>query len=166
MDCWHRGRRLTRERLLRVVHLMRRQTHRIVFTNGCFDLLHAGHVSTLTQARRLGDLLVVGLNSDSSIRRIKGPHRPVQPERHRAVVLAALSCVDYVALFHEDTPDELIRALGPDVLVKGGDYDENAIVGAEFVRSCGGNVATIPFVPGLSTTELIAACQRRKSVAQ
>lgn len=165
MDCWHRERRLTRLRLLRVRDLLRRQSQKIVFTNGCFDLLHAGHIHTLTQARRLGDLLIVGLNSDDSVRRLKGPERPVQPERHRAIVLAALACVDYVALFHEDTPWELIRAIRPDVLVKGGDYDENVIVGAEFVRSYAGKVATLPRVPGLSTTGLVSACQRRKAVS-
>ena len=119
---------------------------KIVFTNGCFDVLHFGHVHYLLEARKLGDILVVGLNSDDSVRRLKGPARPINGEKERAFVLAALGCVDYVVLFEEDTPENLIKAVRPDVLVKGGDYALDQIVGADFVRQNGGSVTTIPFV--------------------
>lgn len=128
---------------------------RVVFTNGCFDLLHAGHVRYLNEARSLGDLLVVGLNSDSSVRRLKGPGRPVTPENERAEILLALSAVDAVVLFSEETPLRVIEALSPDVLVKGGDWDLEAIVGREHVRSRGGEVRSIPLFEGRSTTALL-----------
>lgn len=128
---------------------------RVVFTNGVFDLLHPGHVAVLVGARRTGDLLVVGVNSDTSVRRLKGPDRPVRTEIERAYVLAALAMVDAVVIFSEDTPFELIMALRPDVLVKGGDYTESTIVGANEVRAWGGNVAIIPLIPGQSTTSII-----------
>ncbi len=128
---------------------------RIVFTNGCFDLLHAGHVRYLNQARSLGDILVVGLNSDASVRRLKGPGRPVTPEAERGEILAALSAVDAVAVFGEDTPLSLIRVALPDVLVKGGDWALDAIVGRELVEGRGGRVVTIPVVPGRSTSGLL-----------
>jgi D-beta-D-heptose 7-phosphate kinase/D-beta-D-heptose 1-phosphate adenosyltransferase len=127
----------------------------IVFTNGCFDLLHPGHVACLSAARRLGHFLFVGLNSDASVRRLKGPDRPVQSEESRAQVLSALACVDFVVVFDEDTPQDLIRMVQPDVLVKGGDYVPEKIVGAEDVKSWGGRVETIPLVPGQSTTGII-----------
>ena len=127
----------------------------IVFTNGVFDLLHPGHVDVLLGARRNGDLLVVGLNSDDSVRRLKGPGRPVRSEADRAYVLAALDMVDVVVMFSEDTPLELITAIRPDVLVKGGDYAEGTIVGAREVRAWGGKVAIIPLTPGQSTTSII-----------
>jgi D-beta-D-heptose 7-phosphate kinase/D-beta-D-heptose 1-phosphate adenosyltransferase len=130
---------------------------RVVFTNGCFDILHAGHLSNLEQCRRLGDVLVVGLNSDASIRLNKGPGRPVVAERHRAALLAGLACVDLIVLFDEFTPENLIRHVEPDVLAKGGDYRLDQIAGAEFVQSRGGRVVTIPLVPGLSTTAILAA---------
>ena len=130
-------------------------TGRVVFTNGVFDLLHRGHVDTLLAARRLGDYLVVGMNSDASVRRLKGPGRPVQSETNRAYVMAALSMVDVVVLFEEDTPLELITALRPDVLVKGGDYTPATIVGAREVRGWGGDVVAVPFTTGHSTTSLI-----------
>ena len=129
---------------------------RIVFTNGCFDLLHVGHITLLEQARREGDRLVVGLNSDASVERLKGPTRPVVRERERATLLAALSAVDGVVLFGEDTPLETIVALRPEVLVKGGDYTEETIVGAQEVQSWGGRVKIVPTVQGFSTTNLIA----------
>ena len=119
---------------------------KIVFTNGCFDVLHYGHVRYL---------LVVGLNNDDSVRRLKGSTRPVNGENERAFVLAALSCVDYVSLFEEDTPEELIKIVRPDVLVKGGDYTIDNIVGADFVQRNGGVVTTIPFVEGFSSTRII-----------
>lgn len=128
---------------------------KIVFTNGCFDVLHYGHVRYLLEARKLGDLLVVGLNNDDSVRRLKGSTRPVNGENERAFVLAALSCVDYVSLFEEDTPEELIKIVRPDLLVKGGDYTIDNIVGADFVQRNGGVVTTIPFVEGFSSTRII-----------
>ncbi len=132
-----------------------RQTGRVVFTNGVFDLLHPGHVDVLLGARRAGDRLVVGLNSDASVRRLKGPERPVRNEAERAYVLAALEMVDCVVVFEQDTPLELIRTLRPDVLVKGGDYTEQTIVGATDVRGWGGDVRVIPLTPGQSTTSII-----------
>ncbi len=125
---------------------------KVVFTNGCFDILHRGHATYLAQARELGDLLVVGLNTDASVRRLKGPSRPVNSERDRAFLLASLACVDFVILFDEDTPEQLIHQVQPDVLVKGGDYTLDNIVGADFVLQNGGAVTTIPFVDGYSTT--------------
>ena len=127
----------------------------IVFTNGCFDILHRGHATYLAAARDLGGVLVVGVNSDASVRRLKGPDRPVNDERSRALMLAALQCVDYVTLFDEDTPLALIDAIRPDVLVKGGDYTRDTIVGADIVERSGGQVVTIPLVQGFSTTALL-----------
>lgn len=127
----------------------------MVFTNGCFDILHRGHVEYLSAARELGDVLVVGLNSDDSVARLKGPQRPINPQDDRAVVLAALAAVDAVTLFAEDTPRELIASLLPDLLVKGGDYREEDIVGGSEVRAAGGDVKIIPLVPGRSTTGII-----------
>ena len=128
---------------------------RVVFTNGVFDLLHPGHVDLLLGARRQGDALVVGINSDASVRRLKGPGRPVRTAAERACVLAALAMVDVVVVFEQDTPLELVRALEPDVLVKGGDYTEATIVGASDVRARGGDVVVIPLTPGQSTTAII-----------
>lgn len=128
---------------------------KIVFTNGCFDVLHFGHVHYLLEARKLGDLLVVGLNCDDSVRRLKGPSRPINGEKERAFVLAALNCVDYVVLFEEDTPEELIKIVRPNILVKGGDYAIDQIVGADFVKRNGGTVTTLPFVEGYSSTQII-----------
>jgi rfaE bifunctional protein nucleotidyltransferase chain/domain len=128
---------------------------RIVFTNGCFDLLHLGHVDYLEKARALGDRLVVGLNTDNSVSRFKGPDRPVQDQTSRARVLAALQAVDLVVFFNEDTPFQLITELRPGVLVKGGDYLAENIVGADVVKQGGGEVRTIPFVPGYSTSRII-----------
>ena len=133
----------------------RRAGRRIVFTNGCFDILHAGHLACLQSARELGDLLVVGLNSDASVRRLKGPGRPVNSESHRANLLAGLACVDMVVVFGQDTPEELLKRLRPDILVKGGNYSAEEVVGADIVRSYGGKVTTIPLVEGLSTTAII-----------
>jgi D-beta-D-heptose 7-phosphate kinase/D-beta-D-heptose 1-phosphate adenosyltransferase len=128
---------------------------RVVFTNGVFDLLHPGHIDVLLGARRLGDALIVGVNSDASVRRLKGPDRPVRSTAERCYVLAALQAVDAVVSFEEDTPRDLIATLLPDVLVKGGDYDASTIVGAEEVRSRGGRVVIIPLTPGHSTTSTI-----------
>ena len=136
---------------------------RLVFTNGVFDLLHPGHVDVLVGARRHGDALVVGLNSDSSVRRLKGPGRPLQSESERSYVVAALEAVDAVVVFDEDTPLELIRHLRPDVLVKGGDYGEATIVGARDVVEWGGRIAVIPLRPGQSTTSIITRLRGNRS---
>ena len=127
---------------------------KIIFTNGCFDILHAGHIQSLSQASAFGDILIVGLNSDASVKRLKGEHRPIQHQNNRAILLASLYMVDAVVLFEEDTPLELIKKILPDVLVKGGDYTPDSIVGSKEVISNGGNVEIIPLVPGLSTTNL------------
>ncbi|MGH9779915.1 MAG: D-glycero-beta-D-manno-heptose 1-phosphate adenylyltransferase [Candidatus Acidiferrales bacterium] len=135
---------------------------RVVFTNGCFDLLHPGHVRLLQHARQLGDALVVGLNSDASVRRLKGDSRPLVPEAGRAEVLAALECVDVVTVFDEDTPRELIAALRPDVLVKGGDWKPDQIVGREEVEAAGGRVVVVPYVEGYSTSALIERMRKKE----
>lgn len=135
---------------------LRSKGGRIVFTNGVFDILHAGHVMYLEAARAMGDVLVVGMNTDESVRRIKGPTRPVNDQQDRALVLAALRCVDHVVLFDQDTPINLITTIMPDVLVKGGDYTRDTIVGADEVEAGGGTVATIPLLDGRSTTNTIA----------
>ena len=132
---------------------------KVVFTNGCFDLLHAGHVSYLQRARALGDMLVLGLNSDASVQRLKGPTRPLVQQDDRAVVMAALACIDYVVLFDEDTPLQLIETLRPDILVKGGDYTPETVVGREQVESWGGRVELIDFVAGKSTTGIVERIQ-------
>lgn len=129
--------------------------NKIVFTNGCFDILHRGHIEYLSQARDRGDILIIGLNSDASIKRIKGEGRPVQDETSRTLLLASLRFVDVVVLFDEDTPYELIKIILPDVLVKGGDYSENTIVGADIVKANGGEVVTIPIVAGYSTSRIL-----------
>ena len=144
------------EGLLSRVSAWRSAGHRVVFTNGCFDILHIGHITMLERARSKGDRLIVGLNSDSSVRALKGAARPVVGEYERARILAALSAVDAVVVFHESTPITLIEAIRPDVLVKGGDYREEAVVGAREVRAWGGRVELIPLVQGISTTRLIA----------
>ena len=144
------------ERLVPLLALEREKGKRIVFTNGCFDLLHIGHTRYLQAARSLGDLLVVGVNTDASVRSLeKAPDRPIVPEAQRVEVLAALSCVDFVVLFAEPDPECLIAALQPDVLVKGGDWAPDQIVGRDLVIARGGAVHTIPLVPGMSTTALL-----------
>lgn len=148
---------LSREDLLRTFG--RPRDFSLVFTNGCFDLLHRGHVEYLHAARGLGDALVVAVNTDGSVERLKGPGRPVVPQGDRALVLAALESVDAVTLFHEDTPRELLADLLPDVLVKGGDYAPEEIVGKEEVEAAGGRVEVIPFIEGRSTTRLIHRLQ-------
>lgn len=140
-----------RERLVQ----RQRRGAKVVFTNGCFDLLHPGHVRYLRAARRLGDLLVVGVNSDASVRRLKGESRPLVRQADRCEVLAALEMVDYVTVFGDDTPYRLIERLRPDVLVKGGDWAADKIVGADLVRGRGGKVRSLRFAPGYSTTRLV-----------
>lgn len=134
---------------------LRRQGKRLVFTNGCFDLLHPGHIYTLTQAKALGDVLIVGINSDTSVKRLKGERRPILNGTERAVILAALEAVDYVTVFDEDTPLALIELLQPDILVKGGDWSPEAVVGREVVEKTGGRVVVIPYQEGFSTTDII-----------
>jgi len=147
--------------LRRRLATLRRAGQRVVFTNGVFDLLHPGHVRYLRDAKRLGDVLVVGLNSDRSVRRLgKGADRPLVGERDRAEVLAALEMVDYVVAFDADTPYELIRAVRPDVLVKGGDWTLDRIVGADLVLARGGKVQSLPFARGYSTTQLVDRARR------
>jgi D-beta-D-heptose 7-phosphate kinase/D-beta-D-heptose 1-phosphate adenosyltransferase len=147
---------LPRGELARILHQARQSQKNVVFTNGCFDLLHAGHVEILQRSKSLGDILVVAINSDDSVRRLKGPARPLQTEHDRARIMAALACVDYVTIFGEETPIELIHLLKPTVLVKGGDYNLDTIVGARDVISWGGRVEIIPLVDGRSTTSLVA----------
>ena len=144
-----------KEKLAKILAKARARGRRIVFTNGCFDIIHAGHVKYLDSARKLGDVLVIGLNSDRSVRKLKGPSRPINPEKDRATVLAALAAVDYVTVFGEDTPGNLIKTLKPDVLVKGGDWKIKDIVGGVLVKSRGGKVISIPFVKGRSTSSVI-----------
>jgi D-glycero-beta-D-manno-heptose 1-phosphate adenylyltransferase len=147
---------MTREQLAPLLQQAHAQKKRIVFTNGCFDLMHVGHTRYLQAARDLGDLLVVAVNSDASVKSLnKAPDRPIVSDAQRAEVVAALGCVDYVVLFNEPDPLSLIAALQPDVLVKGGDWAAERIVGREIVEARGGVVRTIPLVPGVSTTSLI-----------
>jgi D-glycero-beta-D-manno-heptose 1-phosphate adenylyltransferase len=154
---------LSRDQLLSALSGEQAKGKRIVFTNGCFDLMHIGHTRYLQAAKALGDVLVVGVNSDASVRRLdKAPDRPIVLEAQRAEVLAALGCVDYVVIFDEPDPLQLIAAVQPDVLVKGGDWAIDRIVGREIVEARGGVVKTIPLVPGLSTTALL---QRIRSTA-
>jgi rfaE bifunctional protein nucleotidyltransferase chain/domain len=145
----------SRAALAKILGLLQRRGKKVVFTNGCFDIIHLGHVKYLEKARRLGNILVVGLNSDSSVRAIKGKGRPINGERERAGVLASLYFVDYVTIFSEATPERLIQKLKPDILVKGGDWKVRDIVGSDFVRARGGRVARISFVKGYSTTSTI-----------
>jgi rfaE bifunctional protein nucleotidyltransferase chain/domain len=145
----------------------------VVLTNGCFDILHVGHVTYLGQARTLGDRLVVGLNSDASVRALKGPGRPINTEADRAAVLRALSCVDEVVVFDELTPERLIRDIRPDVYVKGGDYDERTLPERDLVRSLGGTVRILDHVPGRSTSALVAlmsnsarTCEKTRGISE
>jgi len=141
------------------------QSGRVVFTNGAFDLLHPGHIDVISGARARGDVLIVGLNIDASVRRLKGPDRPVRSEAERAYVLAALEAVDLVTVFDEDTPLELVRVLMPDVIVKGGDYTVESIVGAREVLERGGDVVVIPLTPHQSTTSIIERLRDQRSSA-
>jgi D-beta-D-heptose 7-phosphate kinase / D-beta-D-heptose 1-phosphate adenosyltransferase len=146
---------LALEALVREVEYRRRLGQRVVFTNGCFDVLHAGHVQYLQEARSQGDMLIVGLNSDASVRTLKGKTRPVQPLSARSLVLAGLQAVDFVTVFEETTPMHLIQALRPDVLVKGSDYSKDEVVGSQFVEACGGRVHLATLHQGHSTTNII-----------
>lgn len=155
----------TTDELIPILEEHRRRRERIVFTNGCFDILHLGHAKYLEFARGLGDVLVIGLNSDAGVRKIKGPNRPVCPESERAQMLAALGDVGYVVIFDEETPDQLIRQVRPDVLVKGEDWREKGVVGREFVESYGGEVVLAPLVKGKSTSEIIRRIQENGPVS-
>ena len=146
---------MTSTEALAVVARLRAQGKTVVFTNGVFDILHPGHIRYLQQARALGDVLIVGLNADASVRRNKGPHRPINFEEERAEVLEALECVDAVVLFDEDTPARIISAIQPDILVKGADWAEDAIVGRDTVEARGGKVVRVPVEAGYSTTALV-----------
>jgi len=143
------------EEALLICRQERQAGKKLVFTNGCFDILHAGHVRYLREAKALGDILIVGLNSDASVRRLKGNSRPVNNQIDRAIVLSGLSAVDFICVFDEDTPYELIKALEPNVLVKGGDWRPDQIVGADIVLTSGGIVKSLNFVEGLSSTNII-----------
>ena len=149
------GEVIARNALVPMRQRWKQERKKVVFTNGCFDIVHRGHVEYLTKAKALGDVLVVGVNTDASVRRIKGPKRPIVSEEDRAIVLAALRMVDYVCLFDEDTPYELIRAVVPDVLVKGSDWSLESIVGRDIVENSGGSVQTVDLVPHRSTSAII-----------
>lgn len=146
---------LTTGELKKRIDRLKEEGKTVVFTNGCFDILHVGHVRYLEEAKKLGDVLVLGLNSDSSVRAIKGPRRPVVPEEDRACVMAALESIDFVTLFDEETPLHLIETLEPHIIVKGGDWSPERIVGRDLVESLGGRVVVIPEIPGSSTTNII-----------
>jgi D-beta-D-heptose 7-phosphate kinase/D-beta-D-heptose 1-phosphate adenosyltransferase len=151
----------TRRQLQILLKKLRVKGKRIVLTNGCFDLLHIGHIRYLEKAKTYGNILIVALNSDQSVRMIKGPLRPIIPEKERAEVIAALDCVDYVTLFDEADPEKLIANLHPDVLVKGGDWPKHRIVGKDIVEGGGGRVITVPVVPQASTTKIINSIIKR-----
>jgi D-glycero-beta-D-manno-heptose 1-phosphate adenylyltransferase len=160
------GQVVSREQLLKELQRHRemssRRPPRVVFTNGCFDILHVGHSRYLKDARALGDILVVGVNSDASVKRLgKGDDRPIQNEKDRVELIAALAAVDFAVVFDEDTPLELIEAVAPDVLCKGGDWKPEQIVGSKFVLARGGDVQSLPFHPGHSTTSLLARIDKR-----
>ena len=150
-----------KKELLRIIKNLKTRRKRIVFTNGCFDLLHIGHIRYLEKARTLGDILVVGVNSDSSVRILKGPKRPILPAKERAEILSGLGCVDYITIFNEQDPLKLITSLHPHVLVKGGDWTKEQIVGGDVVERSGGKVVIIPFVKGTSTSNLIGTILKK-----
>jgi len=157
---------LTVKALKKIIAQQRKAGKKITFTNGCFDILHAGHISYLEAARKNDRILIVGLNSDKSVRTIKGPQRPIVAEGYRARLLAALQCVDYVTIFDEDTPYELIKALKPDILIKGADWKTEEVVGYDVVKKNGGKLELLEYVPGLSTTQIIESilekCKRKR----
>ncbi|HDN98070.1 MAG: D-glycero-beta-D-manno-heptose 1-phosphate adenylyltransferase [Candidatus Omnitrophota bacterium] len=141
--------------LKNIISKLKKEGKKIVFTNGCFDILHIGHIRCLKEAKKHGDILVVGLNSDSSVRRLKGENRPYIEEKERAEIISSLEMVDYVIIFDEDTPLKIIKELKPDVIVKGGDYKEKDVVGGDFVKRYGGKVVIAPLVKGRSTSLLV-----------
>ena len=151
---------VTQNRMAKIRHSLRKKRKIVVFTNGCFDIIHRGHVEYLASAKKLGDILVIGLNSDSSVKKLKGAKRPVMRMPDRAIILSHLDMVDYVVEFGTLTPKTLIAKLLPDILVKGGDYDPDDIVGAKEVKAAGGKVLTIPLIKGRSTTSLISKIRK------
>jgi rfaE bifunctional protein nucleotidyltransferase chain/domain len=155
---------VTRTEFVQIREKFKHEGKKVVFTNGCFDIVHRGHVEYLTKARALGDVLLVGMNTDASVKRLKGSARPIVCQDDRAFVLAAFRVVDYVCLFDEDTPYELIKAIVPDVLVKGSDWRIDSIVGKDIVEAAGGTVQTIDFVPNRSTTDIINKMQQAKRI--
>jgi len=157
---WIQNKMRKRDQLLRQCNIWRSFGKKIVFTNGCFDILHYGHLHLVAAAANLGNVLVIGINSDASVKRLKGEDRPINHEQERMFQMASLLCTDAVCLFEEDTPEELIKTIRPDVLVKGGDYTIENIVGADFVQSYGGTVSIIPFVEGYSTSATIASIKK------
>lgn len=152
----------TLEELVTITRDLRRQGRQVVFTNGCFDLLHRGHVRYLDQAKTLGDVLIVAINSDASVRTLKGPDRPVMSHGERAELVASLGVVDYVIIFEEANPERVIQELEPDVLVKGGNWPVDQVVGRQIVESRGGRVLTLPYVEGASSSELLRRIQGRE----
>ena len=155
------GKLKTAAEIRKVAAGLRRKGKKVVFTNGCFDIIHYGHIKYLEKCRALGDVLVVGLNSDSSVKKIKGKNRPVTRQKERAAILACLQFVDYITIFSERTPAKLIAKVTPDVLAKGGDWAKSEIVGAAYVKKNGGRVATVPFVRGYSTTRILKRLGRK-----
>ena len=153
---------ISREKVVQEIKAWKRAGQCVVFTNGCFDLLHHGHIKLLQQAAALGQRLVVGLNSDASVRRLKGEERPVLAQQERATILAALECVDRVVIFDQDTPERLLRDIQPDVLVKGGDYREDEVVGRDIVLGSGGRVELVPIAEQVSTSDLIRSILRQQ----
>lgn len=150
-----------REELQKIIKDLKANGKRVVFTNGCFDLLHIGHIRYLEKAKTLGDILVVGVNSDHSVRNLKGPGRPILPEEERAEILSGLNCVDYITIFDKPDPLELISSLRPHILVKGGDWTKETTIGREVVERSGGEVVILPFVEGTSTSNLIETILKR-----
>ncbi len=145
----------TTKQIEKTLEQLKKERKTIAFTNGCFDILHAGHVSYLEKAKNFADILIVGLNSDNSIKRLKGAKRPINSERDRAIILCGLSCVDYVVIFEEDTPIKLIKTIKPDILIKGADWKEKAVAGCDFIKSYGGKCQFIDLLDNHSTTNII-----------
>lgn len=148
-------------RLKTIIALLKKQGKRIVFTNGCFDILHKGHIELFKKAKSLGDILIVAINSDSSVKKIKGPKRPINSAKDRAFILSAVCVIDFITIFKEEEPARIIRKLNPDVLVKGGDWKKGKIVGRDFIESKGGKVYTVSLVKGYSTSRLIKTIAKR-----
>ncbi len=151
------------EKIAKIVKKLKEEGRKVVFTNGCYDIIHAGHIKTFFEAKKGGDILIVGINSDESVRRLKGANRPILSLEMRAFVVAGCEAVDFVVPFSEDTPEKLINIVEPDVLVKGEDWEEDKIVGAELVKKKGGKVVRVKLIPGISTTEIIRKIKENKT---
>jgi len=154
------GKLKTLKEIRRIIKRLKQKNKKVVFTNGCFDILHYGHIKYLEKCKRLGNVLVIGLNSDASVRKIKEKNRPIKTQKERAAILSALEFVDYITIFDAPTPEKLIRAITPDVLVKGGDWRKKNIVGSDHVKTAGGHVVTVPFVKGFSTSGIISKIKK------